>query len=98
MVHATSTSQYHAGALEHGLNGVLVKWCSGSLHWQTSHLVVGLDVVGEVVPGDRLNVLGGAQDGAAQGGALGWRGFKLAYFVGRIYLTFMGGRRIRTVF
>ena len=33
-------------------------------------LVVGLDVVDQVVPGDGLDVLGGAQDGPAKGGAL----------------------------
>ena len=34
------------------------------------YLVVCLYVVGEVVPGDGLDVLGRAQDGSAQGGAL----------------------------
>ena len=33
-------------------------------------LVVGLNVVSQVVPGDGLDVLGGAQDGPAKGGAL----------------------------
>merc|ERR1719285_1277747 len=33
-------------------------------------LVVGLDVVDQVIPGDGLDVLGGAQDGPAKGGAL----------------------------
>ena len=36
----------------------------------TVYLVVCLYVVGEVVPGDGLDVLGRAQDGSAQGGAL----------------------------
>ena len=97
MVHATSPSQHHAGALEQGGISVLVIWCYGALviwchgalmHWLNgalvkwcdgapADLVVGLDVVGEVVPGDRLDVLGGAEDGAAQGCALGREG--LAY-------------------
>ena len=54
-------------------------------------LVVGLDVVGEVVPGDGLDVLGGAQDGAAQWGALG-RGLD-----GLNYLIVMWGRGIRDI-
>ena len=33
-------------------------------------LVVGLDVVDQVIPGDGLDVLGGAQDSPAKGGAL----------------------------
>ena len=34
------------------------------------YLVVGVDVVDQIIPGDALDVLGGAEDGPAQGRAL----------------------------
>ena len=47
-----------------------VVYASSTSKHHAGALVVGLDVVDQVVPGDGLDVLCGAQDGSAKGGAL----------------------------
>ena len=55
--------------LRHGAEVTVTDTASSSQHHPWS-LVVGVDVVDQVVTGDALDVLGGSEDGSAKGSSL----------------------------